>query len=126
MTSKRSMRDDQRGQRFGVPAGVGVNKQPKNFRDAMSREDQQEWASAYDLEYQGFLQHGTLKLALPYLGGAKVIGTTTSTEYKARSGCVSWVIRDPLPTGRTVRSCHESGRGVVIRGDCCQASPQSV
>ena len=40
----------------GVPAVIDVNKQPKNFRDAMSREDRQEWAEAYDSEYQGFLE----------------------------------------------------------------------
>ena len=38
----------------GVPAGIDVNKPPKNFRDEMSREDRQEWAEAYDSEYQGF------------------------------------------------------------------------
>ena len=34
----------------GVPPGIDVNKPPKNFRDAMSREDLQEWAEAYDSE----------------------------------------------------------------------------
>ena len=46
----------------GVPAGIDVNKPPNNFRDAMSREDRQEWAEAYDSEYQGFLEHWTLKI----------------------------------------------------------------
>ena len=46
----------------GVPAGIDVNKPPKNFRDATSREDRQAWAEAYDSEYQGFLEHGTLKI----------------------------------------------------------------
>ena len=41
----------------GVPAGIDVNKQPKKFRDAMSRDDRQEWAEAYDSEYQGFREH---------------------------------------------------------------------
>ena len=41
----------------GVPAGIDVNKPPKNFRDAMSSEDRLEWAEAYDSEYQGFLEH---------------------------------------------------------------------
>ena len=31
----------------GVPAGIDANKPPKNFRDAMSREDLHEWAEAY-------------------------------------------------------------------------------
>ena len=30
----------------GVPAGIDVNKLPKNFRDTMSREDRQEWADS--------------------------------------------------------------------------------
>ena len=45
-----------------VPAGIDVNKPPTDFRDAMGGEDQQEWAEAYDSEYQGFLEHGTLKI----------------------------------------------------------------
>ena len=46
----------------GVQAGIYVSKPPKNFRDGMCREDQQEWAEAYDPEYQGFLEHGTPKI----------------------------------------------------------------
>ncbi len=50
-----SLSQDRRGLvAIGVLAGIDMNKLPKNFRDAMSREDRQEWASAaYDLEYQG-------------------------------------------------------------------------
>ena len=59
------------GPAAGVPAGIDVNKPPKKFRDAMSREDRQEWAEAYDSEYQGFLRNGTLKLVLP-APGAKI------------------------------------------------------
>ncbi len=56
----------------GVPAGINVTKPPKSFRDAMRREDRQEWAAAYDSEYQGFYGHGTLKVVRPEQG-AKVI-----------------------------------------------------
>jgi hypothetical protein len=73
------------GATAGVPAGIDVNKPPKNFWDAMSREDRQQWAEAYDSEYQGFLEHGTLKLVRPE-SGAKVVGTTTRTEYKVTNG----------------------------------------
>ena len=66
----------------GVPAGIDVNKPPKNFRDAMSREDRQEWAEAYDSEYQGFLEHGTLKIVRLKPQGDKILGTTTRSEYK--------------------------------------------
>ena len=69
----------------GVPAGIDVNKPPKNFRDAMSREDRQEWAEAYDSEYQGFLEHGTLKI-VRLKPGDKILGTTTRTEYKVITG----------------------------------------
>ena len=69
----------------GEPAGINMNKPPKNCRDAMSREERQEWAEAYDLEYQGFLEHGTLKIVL-LEQGAKILGTTTRTEYKVASG----------------------------------------
>jgi hypothetical protein len=68
-----------------VPAGIDVTKPPKNFQDAMRREDCQEWAEAYDSEYQGFYDHGTLKVVRPE-PGAKVIGTTTRTEYKVVNG----------------------------------------
>ncbi len=56
------------GAAASVHVGINVNKQHKNFCDAMSREDRQEWAVAYDSEYQGFLNHGTLKLVLPQQG----------------------------------------------------------
>ena len=69
----------------GVPAGIDVSKLPKNFRDAMNREDRQEWAEAYDSKYQGFLEHGTLK-AVRLKPGDKVLGTTTRTEYKVVNG----------------------------------------
>ncbi len=38
----------QKGSAIGVSAGIDVNKPPKNFCDAMSRNYRQEWASAYD------------------------------------------------------------------------------
>ena len=54
---------------------------PKNFKDAMRRTDRQEWAEAYDKEFQGFKEHGTLKAVRP-VPGVKILGTTTRTEYK--------------------------------------------
>ncbi len=126
----------------GVPAGVDVNKPPKNFRDAMNREDLQEWAEAYDSEYQGFVEHGTLKLVRPE-PGAKIIGTTTRTEYKVINGvfkkrkvrlCVmgnqqkegpSFAGR-ALPTGQALCSSDEGSRSPTFRGNCGQAQTQSV
>jgi hypothetical protein len=51
----------------------------------MSREDHQEWAEAYDAEHQGFYEHQTLSISRPE-PGAKIFGTTTSTEYKTVNG----------------------------------------
>ncbi len=68
------------------PVGIDVTKPPKNFRDGMRMEDRQEWAEAYDSEYQGFYDHGTLKV-VRLEPGAEVIGTTTRTEYKGLQVC---------------------------------------
>jgi hypothetical protein len=65
----------------GLPDSIDPNKPPCNHRDAMRREDQQEWAEAYDKEYQGFIEQGTLKIARPEKG-AKVLDTTTHADYK--------------------------------------------
>ncbi len=82
---KEDLPTDPEGSVGGVPAGIDVTKSPKNFRDAMRREDRQEWAEAYEGEYQGFYDHGTLKV-VRLEPGAKVIGTTTRTEYKVVNG----------------------------------------
>jgi hypothetical protein len=58
----------------GLPDSIDPNKPPRNYRDAMQREDRQEWAEApeaYDKEYQSFIEQGTLKIARPEKG-AKV------------------------------------------------------
>ncbi len=34
----------------GLPTSIDPNWQPKNYKDAMSREDRQSWAEAYDKE----------------------------------------------------------------------------
>jgi hypothetical protein len=69
----------------GLPGNIDPTKQPKNFRDAMSREDRQEWAEAYDAEHQGFYEHRILKIARQE-PDAKILGTTTRTEYKTVHG----------------------------------------
>jgi hypothetical protein len=62
---------------------IDTNCPPKNFKDAMRRTDRQEWADseAYDKEYQGFKEYGTLKAVRP-VPGVEILGTTTRTEYK--------------------------------------------
>jgi hypothetical protein len=44
----------------GLPRNIDPTKPTKNFRDAMSRENSQEWAEAYGAEHQGFYEHQTL------------------------------------------------------------------
>ena len=70
---------------MGLPDSIDPNKPLRNYRDAMQREDQQEWAEAYDKEYQGFIEQGTLKIARPE-NGAKVLDTTTRADYKVTNG----------------------------------------
>jgi hypothetical protein len=63
----------------GLPDSIDPNKPPSNYRDAMQRElreDRQEWAEAYDKEYQGFIEQGTLKIA-GLEKGAKVLDCRT-------------------------------------------------
>ncbi len=69
----------------GLPGNIDPTKQPKNFRDAMGREDRQEWAEAYDAEHQGFNEHQTLTISRPE-PDAKILGTITRTEYKTVNG----------------------------------------
>jgi hypothetical protein len=35
----------------GLPDSIDPNKSPRNYRDAMQREDEQEWAEAYVLSH---------------------------------------------------------------------------
>ncbi len=53
----------------------------------MHREDQQEWAEAYNKEYQGFImiEQETLKIARPD-NGVKVLDTTTRADCKVTNG----------------------------------------
>ena len=49
----------------GLPSIIDPNRPPKNCKDAMSREDRQEWAEAYDNEHQVFFENKRLKIARP-------------------------------------------------------------
>jgi hypothetical protein len=58
MATKDQVQVEPYGNRIkGLPGNIDPTKPPKNFRDAMSREDSQEWAEAYDAEHQGFHEH---------------------------------------------------------------------
>ena len=69
----------------GLPSGIDPDCPPKNFKEAMARPDREQWAKAYQKEYQGFKDRNVLKVVeLPQ--GAKVLGTTTRLEYKINNG----------------------------------------
>jgi hypothetical protein len=68
-----------------LPRSIDPNKPPRNYREAMQREDRQEWVEAYNKEYQGFIEQGTLINARPEKG-AKVLDITTRANYKVTNG----------------------------------------
>jgi hypothetical protein len=45
-----------------LPNSINPDRPPRNFKDAMSRVDEQEWATAYDKEYQGFFESQAFKV----------------------------------------------------------------
>ena len=57
----------------GLPDSIDSSKPPKNFRDAMLREDCQEWEEALNKEYMGFKQLGVFEL-VPLKKGIKLMG----------------------------------------------------
>ncbi len=69
----------------GLPGNIEPTKPPKNVKDAMGREDRQDWTEASYAKHQGFYEHQTLKIARPE-PGAKSLGTTTRMEYKNVNG----------------------------------------
>ncbi len=40
----------------GLPNSINLDKPPKSYKKAMSREDSAEWAEAYNKEYMGLKQ----------------------------------------------------------------------
>ena len=67
----------------GLPDSIDPKKPPRNYRDAMRREDKHEWAEAYLAEYQEFLTQSTLKIAQKRCKGVgHDYKTSTSADYK--------------------------------------------
>jgi hypothetical protein len=83
----------------GLPDFIDPDKPPINYKDAMSRPDNQEWAKAYMDEYLGFKERQVFP-TVPLPKGTKVLGTTTRLDYKVYNGVL---------TKRKVRMC--------VRGD---------
>jgi hypothetical protein len=69
----------------GLPKSVDPDRPPKNYKDAMSREDKQDWAEAYDKEYRGFMERKAFKVVRPEKG-IKIHDTLTRLEYKEDNG----------------------------------------
>ncbi len=49
----------------GLPTSVDPDRQAKNYKDAMTREDRQSWAEAYDKEYCGFKEPNAFNIVRP-------------------------------------------------------------
>jgi hypothetical protein len=69
----------------GLPDTIDPGKPPRNYKDAMNSPDNQEWAEAYQKEFQGLKGRGTFATAKTPKG-AKIPGTTTRLDYKIDSG----------------------------------------
>jgi hypothetical protein len=69
----------------GFPPSIDPDCPPKNFKDAMSRDDKQEWAEAYNKEYQGFKERNAFKVVRPDKG-IRIHDTLTRLEYKEDNG----------------------------------------
>ena len=69
----------------GLPTSIDPDRPPKNYKDAMSREDRQEWAEAYAKEYRGFMERDAFKVVRPEKG-IKIHDTLTRLEYKEENG----------------------------------------
>ena len=84
----------------GLSLTINASKPPRNYKDALSREDHAEWQEAYLKEYLGMKSRDAMVYATPP-PGTKLLGTLTRTEYK--------VGPDGVFDKRKVRLC--------IRGD---------
>ena len=77
----------------GLDPDIDPDRAPKNFKDAMSRKDRQEWAEALNKEYIGFTDRTALAVVKPPKG-ERILGTLTRWEYKEDNGrLVKYTIR---------------------------------
>ena len=78
-------------------SSVDYNKPPKSYKEAMRREDAEEWSEAYYKEFHGMKDRKAVKLVIPPKG-VKILDTTTRNDYKTEQGIllkrkVRWCIR---------------------------------
>ncbi len=69
----------------GLTPFIDPDRPPKNFKDSMSQDDKQEWAEAYNKEYQGFKERNAFKVVRPDKG-IEIHDTLTRLEYKEENG----------------------------------------
>ena len=62
-----------------------LNKQPKNFKDVLTRADAAEWIESHRREFQGFKDRDALEV-VPRPKGVKVLDSITHNEYKMKDG----------------------------------------
>jgi hypothetical protein len=69
----------------GLDLDIDPDRAPKNFKDAMSLKDRQEWAEALNKEYRGFKDSNALAIVKPPKV-ARILGTLTRWEYEKDNG----------------------------------------
>ncbi len=52
----------------GLPNTIDPDKPARNYKDAMSSPDNQEWTEAYQKEFQGFKDRGAFAMVRPPKG----------------------------------------------------------
>jgi hypothetical protein len=60
----------------GLDPDIDPDRAPKNFKDAMSLKNRQEWAEALNKEYRGFKDHNAFPVVKPPRG-VRILGTLT-------------------------------------------------
>ncbi len=95
----------------GLDPLITPDSLPKNFKDAMSRSDQEDWAVAMNKEYLGFKDIKALAI-IKTPKGARILGILTRWEYKVENGkLVKYKVRMTvrgLRSCRPLRSCFEA------------------
>jgi hypothetical protein len=66
-------------------SAINPDQPPKIFKEAMSRSDQENWATAMNKEYLRFKDMDALAIVRPPKG-ARILGTLTRWEYKEENG----------------------------------------
>jgi hypothetical protein len=79
----------------GLPDSISPDKSPRNFKEAMARDDKVEWMAAYQAEYQGFKDRDALMIARPPTG-TKILTKILNVQFIKRKARVC--VRGDLQT----------------------------